>query len=71
MGRRTPNEEKALAWYCEVNDLIPQLSTHPICYFRDKDGNEVSARLEHIVMNWETSRKDAARIKKLEQRRTA
>lgn len=46
MSNRTPNQEKALAWYCEKNDLIPQLSIHPVYYFLDKRGGGLKS--EHL-----------------------
>lgn len=57
MSSRTPNQEKALRWFVETNDLVPQLSTHPVDYFKDREGNERKEYISHIVMNWETERK--------------
>lgn len=52
MTSRTPHEEKALAWYCQQTGLMPQLSTHPTYYFRDREGNETHREIEHIVADF-------------------
>ncbi len=57
MSKRTLNQERAIAWYCQEHHLVPQLSTYPLYYFRDKNGKEHGALLEHIVMNWKRSKK--------------
>lgn len=59
--KRTPNMEKALRWFCEEYDLIPQLSTHPIYYFKDKDGVEEKHNIFVIVGAWERMRKEEKR----------
>jgi len=64
MSSRTPNQEKALAWYCEKNNLRPQLSAHPVYYFLDKSDNESTRDIQHIVAEWKAQRKN-------EKRRTA
>lgn len=55
--KRTPTQDKALAWYCETYSLTPQLSTHPLYYFKDSDGVESTRLIEHIVMEYKR-RKD-------------
>lgn len=58
---RTVLQNRALAWYCKEHDVIPQLFTHPVYYFRDRQGNETSALLEHIVQNYQRSKKTKAK----------
>lgn len=58
MSSRTPTENKALAWYCEANNLIPQLSAHPVYFFRNRAGEESKILLEHIVQDYQRARKE-------------
>lgn len=64
MPSRTPTENKALAWYCEENNLIPQLSTHPTYYFRDREGNESRREIEHILADYNRMREAKRKGKK-------
>jgi hypothetical protein len=57
MSSRTPNQNKALEWFCTERALFPQLSAHPIYYFKGKDGKEVNFNISTIVALWESSRK--------------
>jgi len=58
MSRRTPNEEEALAWYCKEKDLCPQLFSHPVYYFLNREGKEVKANIVHILSAWKKARND-------------
>lgn len=59
MSRRTPNEEKALAWFCQTNDYVPQLSAHPIYFFKHrKSGKEIEKHISAIRREWERWRED-------------
>lgn len=60
-SRMKPNQGKALAWYCEKNNLSPQLSTYPIMYFLDENGNEHKRHIEHLTREWEEWRKEQKR----------
>lgn len=55
--KRTPNQDKALGWYLEKHNLMPQLSTHPVYYFVDKDGNKSQDNIHNILGAWEKMRK--------------
>lgn len=57
MRVRTPNQEKALKWYCEKNNLKPQLSSHPVYYFINEYGKQVTANIQSIVREWDDDRK--------------
>lgn len=58
MSSRTPNEEKALAWYCQEKGLIPQLSSHPIYNFIEKEtGKKSEEHIQNIVRGWQESKK--------------
>lgn len=56
MSRRTPNQDKALVWYVGEHKLKPQLSTHPVYYFVDKNGNEQKVLMAHMMADWERMR---------------
>lgn len=58
-----PNEEKALAWYCQMNGLVPQLSTYPTMYFLNRSGEEHKREMWQIVLEWEAWRKEEKRNK--------
>ena len=69
MSQRTPNDDKAIAWYCKENNLIPQLSTHPTYNFVHRETREESSvSLMNIRARYEAhmkeSRKEAARERK-------
>lgn len=54
---RTPNQNKALKWFCDKYRLKPQLSTHPTYYFRNENGDEVTHSIIHITAEWDRDRK--------------
>jgi hypothetical protein len=56
MSSRTPNQEKALAWFCQEKDYKPQLSTHPTYYFTTKTGKTVEHSITSIVLQWQKMR---------------
>lgn len=62
MPTRTPNQDKALKWFCEVNGLKPQLSSHPLYYFTDEDGNQQKHLMSHIMGDWERDRQEKKRV---------
>lgn len=65
---RTPTQNKAIQWYCERNDLVPQLSTHPVYYFRHREtGKESHMLLEHIVQEYQREKKEESKAKKRKQ----
>lgn len=46
MATRNPAQDEALRWYVESHGLVPQLSAHPVYYFRSKRGG---ARLKSTL----------------------
>lgn len=71
MSTRTPNQEKALRWFCETNELRPALSVHPKYDFYDHDGKLQTHHITHIVKAWEEQREIDKKARKDEKRRTA
>lgn len=68
MSSRTPNQEKALAWYCQQHNLKPQLSAHPVYTFTNEKGGTEEHNIQHIVADWERWREEE---RKSNKRRTA
>jgi hypothetical protein len=68
MSSRTPNQDKALAWYCQTNNLKPQLSAHPVYFFTNEKGKTEERNIQHIVADWERWREEE---RKSNKRRTA
>lgn len=60
---RTPNQDKALKWYIDTNNLRVQLSAHPIYFFLDSKGNEQKRNIINIHMNWEEWHKNEKKRK--------
>lgn len=65
MSSRKPTEDKAIAWWCELHGLIPQLSTHPTYYFLDRATGEVTeAHIQHLTIAFKKARDEAKGDKK-------
>lgn len=47
MGKLSPTQQKAMAWYVEHFGLIPQLSVHPVYNFTIRETGE--PKQAHIV----------------------
>lgn len=75
MSTRTPNQEKALAWYCEEHNLMPQLSTHPTYYFVDKSTGEKSEKNIHSILreweDWRSADKEQRKQERKDSKRNA
>lgn len=56
--RRTPNEDRALAWYMKQNNLKPKLSAYPIYYFDNEAGEEESVNVVSLVPQFKAWRKE-------------
>jgi hypothetical protein len=46
-----PNDYKAIGWYCEKYDYIPQVSAYPQMYFKPKGGGEMVQVLMQTIIN--------------------
>lgn len=62
----TANQHKAIGWYASFYGYRMTLSTPPIIYFIDKDGNEVSANIDSIVGIHKGQTKEEAKQKRKE-----
>lgn len=54
MARRStlkPNDYKAIAWYAEKNDYIPQLSAVPQMVFKPRGGGDMKKVLLQTIIN--------------------
>jgi len=58
------SDHKAIAWWAEERGLKPQLSTPPIIYFKDKNGNEVSANIASLVPLYKAWKKEQSKNNK-------
>jgi hypothetical protein len=68
-ARRTPTEDKALAWWCSKNNLVPQLSTHPVYYFVDKStGEESNRNIKNLTTEFKRERDQEKRESKRKNR---
>lgn len=67
MPKRTVTQDRALGWWCEMNGLILQMSTHPKYYFKNKETGEITTRqLENLTNEYkahvkESQKKDSKR----------
>lgn len=64
-----PNDYKALAWWAKERGLRPQLSTPPIMYFKDKEGNDVDPvninSITPLYLAWREQEKKRNKKKKV------
>ena len=63
--RRSPNQDKALIWYIEANQLTPQLSAYPTYRFLDKDGVETNRHIFTITSDWKKWRKQEKKVTRI------
>lgn len=59
---------KAINWYRQENGLKPQLSTPPTMYFKDADGNEVTADLTSIMQEYGQWNEEDKKVRAREKR---
>lgn len=65
MANRTPTQDKALAWWCEKEGLILQMSTHPKYFFKNKGTGEITTRLlEPLTFEYKAFIKDQKKSQK-------
>lgn len=51
--KRSPLQDKAIAWFAEQNGLKPQMSAHPVYYFVDENGVEQHHNILNLVAQFE------------------
>lgn len=59
-----PTDHKAIAWWAEERGLVPQLSTPPTIYFKDKDEVESSANIFSLVNLYKAWKKEQQKSNK-------
>ena len=58
MGKLTPKQQQALAWYVEEHNLIPQMSTPPVFWFKHRETHEeTQAHIMSIVSQFDVNKK--------------
>lgn len=61
---RTLKQDRAISWYCQTNNFKPQLSTHPVYFFKDSEGNKIEVHLSVIVHEYERAQNEERQNKR-------
>jgi hypothetical protein len=72
MELATPRQRRAFAWFCQVNNLRPELSAHPNYRFTDRSNGELKTfHLKDIADQYDEYKKMEKKIKAAERHRIA
>ncbi len=68
MGKLTANDQKAIGWWAEQNNLMPQLSAPPTIRFKYRQTGKISeANMVNLRARWERWREEQKRKRKKKQ----
>lgn len=64
MKKYTPTELKAIGYFAERNNCIPQLSTRPTMYFKKRETGElITKELQHLVSQYKNRKKEENNVR--------
>lgn len=54
----TDKQARAIKWYMDKHNVVPQMSTPPTYYFRAADGTEHTISITTLVSQYERAKKE-------------